>query len=112
MLTFSRSLVMQRYHHNVSLRENLSYRWRLYKVGLHLQIHLSNLAAIGDGSHHCTMEPLCCTRHHPTGHAQLALWTCHCEYPAGCLSDNAEVALQLLKYCCHTGRISIRHGSL
>jgi len=33
METFSRSLVMQRYHHSLSMRENLSYRWRLYKVG-------------------------------------------------------------------------------
>ncbi len=35
MGTFSRSLIMQRYHHTVSLRENLSYRWKLYKVGMH-----------------------------------------------------------------------------
>lgn len=32
METFSRSLVMRRYHHSVSVRENFAYRWRLYKV--------------------------------------------------------------------------------
>ena len=32
MQTFSRSLVMRRWHHRVSMRENFQYRWRLYKV--------------------------------------------------------------------------------
>ena len=30
--TFSRYVVMRRYHHNISMRQNLMYRWRLWKV--------------------------------------------------------------------------------
>ena len=32
MQTFSRGLVMRRWHHRVSMRQNFLYRWRLYKV--------------------------------------------------------------------------------
>ena len=45
MATFSRSLVMQRYHHDVSSWENLSYRWKLYKVGNQPGIPLPALLA-------------------------------------------------------------------
>ncbi|CAK0735923.1 hypothetical protein CVIRNUC_000662 [Coccomyxa viridis] len=31
--TFSRYVVMRRYHHNISMRQNLMYRWRLWKGG-------------------------------------------------------------------------------
>ena len=62
MTTFSRSLVMQRYHHNVSLRENLLYRWKLYKVGVHICLPLANLVAT-ISSLVIVSRPLCADLH-------------------------------------------------
>ncbi len=56
MTTFSRSLVMQRYHHDVSLRENLLYRWKLYKVRVHYRFPLAGSHC--QQPHHCLMEPV------------------------------------------------------
>ncbi len=84
MTTFSRSLVMQRYHHDVSLRENLLYRWKLYKVRIYYCFPLAHPVATLS-SLVVVSSSLCTGVRYNVSLLSFAVWTCLSECSTSCL---------------------------
>lgn len=98
MATFSRSLVMQRYHHDVGLRENLSYRWKLYKVGIQPCFPLSDLLAAEVGPRLASLTSSAAVARCNTSMLKLLCGPAYLQILQAAFSG-AEAAFCMVKYC-------------